>query len=380
VNFAYSISPFPNIHTLKPNLQFFMQNNAFQHFQQANSDTGHEFAELKMYLLSSLEWNINQNQDSLINGFLRAYYHNAAPQIREYIDKIENYASLSGDFLDIYASPTKYSKSFLSAAKLSIYEKTLQKAQSAVKDDSAAFWRVREAKLPVLYAIMDIGKADMFSSRGWYYEQGGKFHLRKDMLQRLEEFNETCNHIGVKSLNESALSPKQYYESTRRFININVEGNMAFRKTVTASVAPSPLYSDGDLKTLTNGVNGECEYKVHWLGWHATDFTLTLDLDTLVKDKTITLSSLYYPKSWILHPSQLKCLVSSDNKNFKEIGSVFVGDIQKDEQIIRDYKFTPTDKAFRYVRFEITGTKHLPAWHASAGEESWIFLDEITVK
>src|SRR5574344_128895 len=228
VDFDYSISPFPNIHTLQKNLAFFMHNNAFQNFQQANSDTGHEFAELKMYLLSSLLWNINQNQDSIINEFLRGYYHAAAPMVREYIDNIENYAFLSGDFLDIYAPPVKYSKSFLTNAKLRIYETTLQRAENAVRNDTAAFWRVRSCKMPIQFAFMEIGKSDMFGSRGWYYEKNGEFILRDDMAKRLEEFYSTCKHIGVKTLNESGLTPQQYYEATKRFISIDTKDNMAF--------------------------------------------------------------------------------------------------------------------------------------------------------
>jgi hypothetical protein len=34
----------------------------------------------------------------------------------------------------------------------------------------------------------------------------------------------------------------------------------------------------------------------------------------------------------------------------------------------------------RFVRFRIEGTKILPAWHASAGGLSWVFVDEIVVR
>jgi hypothetical protein len=34
----------------------------------------------------------------------------------------------------------------------------------------------------------------------------------------------------------------------------------------------------------------------------------------------------------------------------------------------------------RYVRFRVEGPKRLPAWHASAGGLSWVFIDEIVVR
>ncbi|NCC18408.1 MAG: DUF4838 domain-containing protein, partial [Bacteroidia bacterium] len=121
VDFAYSVSPFPNFHVLKPNLKFFMDNNAFQHFQQANSEPGHEFAELKTYLISKLLWDINVDQDSIINEFLQGYYGKASTFIRQYIDTIQYFGQNSKVFLDIYAPPTNYSKTFLSKDKIDIY-------------------------------------------------------------------------------------------------------------------------------------------------------------------------------------------------------------------------------------------------------------------
>jgi len=44
VNFNHHISPFPNLHTLQPNIQLFVANNVKEHFQQSNTGTGHEFS------------------------------------------------------------------------------------------------------------------------------------------------------------------------------------------------------------------------------------------------------------------------------------------------------------------------------------------------
>lgn len=380
VDFAYSVSPFPNIHTLKPNLEFFMKNNAFQHFQQANSDFGHEFAELKTYVLSKLLWNININQDSIINEFLNAYYGKASGYIREYIDVLEKKSIESKVFLDIYAPPTSYQNSFLSKENIELYVSIFNKAEKAVENDSVYLLRVRTARMPLWYAQMEIGKSDMFGQRGWYRVENGKYILREDMMQILEDFNQTAIISKTRNLNESNLLPKQYYDATKRFIDINVEDNLAFEKEIIANPQPSKLYSNGKISTLTNGVNGADDYKVHWLGWHGEDFSLILDLDTIIQNKNITLSSLYFPKSWILHPSKVECFVSKDSKNYHKVGEVEIGNIQKQEEIIREYNFSPKDIDYRYIKFEIKGTKTLPYWHPSEGGVSWVFLDEIIVK
>lgn len=381
VDFAYSVSPFPNIHVLKPNIEFFMRNQAHQHFQQANSDYGHEFAELKTYLISKLLWNINIDKDSIINEFLDGYYGKASSFIRQYIDTLQYYGEKSKVFLDIYAPPTDYANSFLSQDKIDIYSSLFALAEKSVESDPIYLLRVKTAKLPLSYAIMEIGKADMFGDRGWYFkDENGKYMLKEEMNNMIEEFYLTCKDAKVSNLNESNLSPKEYYQATKRFINISVENNIAFRKNVIANPKPSPLYSLGDMSTITNGVNGDSEYKIHWLGWNGIDFSLILDIEKEVRDKTIKLSSLYFPKSWILHPKKVECFVSKDGKEYNKIGEVFVGSVQKEEEIIREYMFMTKDIDFRYVKFEIESTKELPSWHPSEKGRSWVFLDEIIVE
>lgn len=381
VDFAYSISPFPNLHVLKPNINFFMENNAFLHFQQANSDVGHEFAELKTYLVSKLLWNINIDQDSIINEFLEGYYGKASHYIRQYIDTLQYYGQASKVILDIYAPPTNYSKTFLSKEKIDIYSSLFDKAEKAVKDDSTYLLRVRTSRLPIWFAIMEIGKADMFGERGWYYKDNkGKFILRQDMSKIIEDFYSTCLDAKVRNLNESNLLPKEYYDATKRFIDISVDNNIAFNKKVVSSPSPSPLYSEGSISTITNGVRGDSEFKIHWLGWHGVDFELVLDLEDTIKNKTIKLSSLYFPKSWILHPNSVECFVSKDALDYVNVGKVDIGNIQKDEKIIREYKFSDGNNEFRYVKFKIKSTKELPPWHPSEKGKSWVFLDEIVVE
>ena len=381
VDFAYSISPFPNLHVLKPNIKFFMDNHAYQHFQQANSDVGHEFAELKTYLISKLLWNIDIDQDSIINEFLEGYYGKASPYIRQYIDTLQYYGQASKVILDIYAPPTNYSKTFLSKEKIDIYSSLFDKAEKAVKDDSTYLLRVRTSRLPLWFAIMEIGKADMFGERGWYYKDNkGKFILRQDMSKIIEDFYSTCLDAKVRNLNESNLLPKEYYDATKRFIDISVDNNIAFNKKVVSSPSPSPLYSEGNISTITNGVRGDSEFKIHWLGWHGVDFELVLDLEDTIKNKTIKLSSLYFPKSWILHPNSVECFVSKDALDYVNVGKVDIGNIQKDEKIIREYKFSDGNNEFRYVKFKIKSTKELPPWHPSEKGKSWVFLDEIVVE
>lgn len=380
IDFDHSVSPFPNLHVLQPNIQFFNKNNVRAHFQQSNIAVGQEFSELKLYLISRLLWNPDCDVNAIMTEFLEGYYGKAAPWIKKYIDQLEKELIKSGDGLDIYGHPVSHQNSFLSAANIKDYNTYFDNAVKAVEKDSAQLMHMKISRLPLQYAIMEIGKNDMFGPRGWYVEHDGDFKVVKEMSAMLEDFYTVCQQAKVYRLNESGLSPKDYYESTKRFIDVQVKGNYAFRKKVIADTTPSDKYSNGDLTYLTNGVRGASDYKVHWLGWSGKDFSLVLDLEKSVNANAIEISSLWDPKSWILHPSSVSCLVSEDGKNFVPIGKIDTEGNQKKSEVTKVFTFKAPKSSIRYVKFEVKGTIHLFDWHPSAGGDSWVFIDEIVVR
>jgi hypothetical protein len=240
--------------------------------------------------------------------------------------------------------------------------------------------RVKVCRLPIQYAMMEIGKGVMFGARGFYIEDKDKFLLKPQMRQLIEDFYAVCKQNDVKNVNEAGLTPEEYYQSTKRFINVQVEGNMAFRKKTMANPLPSPKYSNADLAILTNGVQGANDFKAHWLGWEAQDFELILDLETVKQPQNIQISTLYDPKSWILHPKSVTCSVSEDGYNFRTLETQTVEGEQRKENVTHNFSFDKNTGACRYIKFEIKGTLKLFNWHPSAGGGSWVFVDEIVVR
>lgn len=56
--------------------------------------------------------------------------------------------------------------------------------------------------------------------------------------------------------------------------------------------------------------------------------------------------------------------------------------MKREQDLIKEFSFESNRKQreFRYVRLKVFATKTLPSWHASAGEGSWTFVDEIVVE
>jgi Domain of unknown function (DUF4838) len=386
VNFSHHVSPFPNLPVLQPNLRFFYDHGVRRHFQQTNTGPGHELSELKSYLLARLLWDPKADVAGWTQDFLEGYYGKGGPFIGRYIDALDAALARTGARLDIYEPPAVHAGDYLSAADVALFDALFDKAESAVARDPERLARVRTARLPLMYAEIEIGKADMFGPRGFYEEKDGRFVPRPGRIRLIDDLYERCRAGGVRTLNEGGLTPEAYRDGVRRFIDVQVEGNRAFRCRAAADPPPAPKYAGGDLAVLTDGVRGATDYKVHWLGWEGVDPTLTLDLGRPVAVREISLSTLSDWRSWILHPDRVGCEVSTDGASWREAGARVASGDHRDEEPVRAYVWPAgPDQAgaavpVRFVRFRIEGTKHLPAWHASAGGLSWVFVDEIVVR
>ena len=380
VNFSHHVSPFPNLHVLQPNIQFFVRNGARQHFQQTNTGPGHEFSELKSYLLARLLWNPGVDNEAVVKEFLDGYYGAAGPWILKYIAALREALARSGARLDIYEPPVSHAEGYLSREWVARYSELFDQAEASVRADPAVLDRVKAARLPLQYAMIEIGKNDMFGPRGFYVEQGARFAPRLEMQRLLDDFAAVCDRNGVRTLNESGLTPRDYYGAALRFIDVQVEGNRAFRTPVAADPPPSPKYGRGNVAMLTDGVRGASDFRMHWLGWEGVDFDLALDLGASAPASEATLSTLWDARSWILHPRRVICYVSSDGSRFQEIQALTVDGDQRKEDVIRTFRFTWAIPGIRFIKIRVEGTKHLPDWHASAGGMSWVFVDELVVR
>ncbi len=90
-NFKSFTMPFPNIHVLSNNIQFYINNSVYGIFEQGNGDGGKngEFCELRAFILAKMLWNPYENVEHLINEFMNGFYGEAsAPYVKEYLDYI----------------------------------------------------------------------------------------------------------------------------------------------------------------------------------------------------------------------------------------------------------------------------------------------------
>jgi hexosaminidase len=85
--------------------------------------------------------------------------------------------------------------------------------------------------------------------------------------------------------------------------------------------------------------------------------------------------------AWILMPREVVVLASEDGVSYREVGrATSTVPATETAVVTRDFAVDVAPLRARYVRVHVAGAGPLPAGHASAGEPSWFFADEIVIE
>lgn len=129
--------------------------------------------------------------------------------------------------------------------------------------------------------------------------------------------------------------------------------------------------------TLVDGVFGSKNYfKKDWLGFNKDDLVATIDLGIGASFSSIILNAVDQNGSWIYYPRAVKVYGSIDGEHYNLIAEIGQDEINGSYGTIRlDFK---TQEA-RFVRVEVLQFGKIPTGSPGAGNDSWLFVDEISV-
>jgi hypothetical protein len=381
VQFRNLVSPFPNLRVLQPNIQMFVKNNIRMMFQQGCGANVGEFGELRTYLIAKLLWNPDCNIDSVMNDFLSGYYGAAGRDIRAYIDMMHDALERSGRGLGIYGYPYNAIDSYLTPSLIEEYSHIFDRAESNVGGNPMFLERVKNARLPLEFAILDISLHDVTPTLSYFDKRDGRWTVKPEMRERLDRFVAQAKKAGIQRLEESGTSPDDYRRSVEQQLQVSVEGNLAFGKPVTLLTTYSDKYPVGGPQALTDGFHGPNDYNCNWLGFEGENMDAIVDLgkDTTISSVSTGFLQMWY--AWIWLPLKVEVAVSSDGKTFTNVASMV--------NTVPDTTAGTFTKVFaadvgrrraRYVRVTAPARLTCPDWHIGAGQKSWIFVDEIVVR
>ena len=141
-NFRNYLLPFPNYRTMPENLRTYQKNHIVGVMQQGNFSYGEASAltDLEIYLGARLLWNPKQDENRIIDEFIREVYGKECyPYIREYVDLLCNAAK--GHPLTLYQNSDA---PYITDALVEKAEVLFQKALSAVQTEKSRRYLQKE--------------------------------------------------------------------------------------------------------------------------------------------------------------------------------------------------------------------------------------------
>jgi hypothetical protein len=287
----------------------------------------------------------------------------------------------SGENLWIYGYPYSAINSYLRPELIKLYKDMFDKGELAVRDSPVMLDRVRQARLPLDFAILDISLHEADSELSWFSSENGRFTLKQEMVNLLDSFVNRCNRLNVKMLNEQGTTPEDYRLTVRLYLLKSADRHLAIGKEVTLLTPFSPKYDAGGPKALTDGLRGIDDYHFNWLGFEGDDLEAIIDLGNETEIREVSADFLQDTRSWVFLPKLFTASWSTDGEKFNKIGTVVnITPDDKPGAFIQNYSVPVKGIKARYIKVIAESLKTCPSWHIGSGQKAWIFTDEIVVK
>lgn len=183
--FGHYPTPHPNWRNLQPNMRAFVRNGVTGVFEQGNGAKGGgtDLNELRAYVITRLLWDKDADVHRHIQEFTDAYYGDAAPMVRAYIDLICNKAEQDNIHVGFNDEP---SEELFSDGMLNEMEALLLNGKEAVRGDAIRLFRVDKVLLSPRYVRIrrDIkrGRKDIHAINAFYAD------WRAHRMTRMEEW------------------------------------------------------------------------------------------------------------------------------------------------------------------------------------------------
>jgi putative alpha-1,2-mannosidase len=176
-------------------------------------------------------------------------------------------------------------------------------------------------------------------------------------------------------------------------VAVNLRGNKSltaearfFKKpndwTVKITNRYNRQYTGGGDEGLIDGIRGTLNWASgEWQGYQPYDLEAVIDLQRETEIKRVGGGFLQDARPWIWMPTHIEFEVSSDGVNFARVADIKTDIDPRDmTATTRDYKQDIKPVKARYVRVHAYNLGKIPSWHPGAGDDAFIFVDEIFIE
>lgn len=211
VQFANSMSPFPNLYAMQTHVKYFGSKNVADIFLEGIGDFPSELSELRTYMVSRLMWNKNVDMKATISEFINGYYGETGGRyVSSYINLLDKNATLQPVGLRSGGTPLDAMNAYLSAENIKAYKTIFLNALNATAG-TIYNARVMKEYLPVLYAELEINKSSLPSAKMSLAGKQANTALLNDFYKRMKQLN-------IIYLNEARMNVDDYYKSYNQLL------------------------------------------------------------------------------------------------------------------------------------------------------------------
>jgi hypothetical protein len=381
--FTNYLAPFPNFHTLQPNMQYLKENGIKGMFVQGSGDTYGEWAELRSYITAKLLQNDKADVRQLMTSFMDEYYGPAGKHLLQYIDLLQEKMIASKRKLDIYGNPVNEWNSYLTTELLDQYSQLIDKAEGAVEGNSKLQERVMRVRLTLDYTVLQQARFYGIEKFGIFEKDGnGNWVVREKIKAMVNRFVANCKKAGVKELSEGGPTPNEYLAEWNAIYKAGVTSTIALEGTVTLQHPFVTEYPAKGNRTLIDGNPGYNDFSYNWLCFYGEPMVATIDLGSSKKVSSVKMHFLDDPRHWIFLPENVTIEVSADGTNFKPIATINTPLADEHyENTIREFSAKNKSSAsVRFIRVSATNLSALPSWRYRENKKPMIACDEIYVQ
>jgi hexosaminidase len=188
-------------------------------------------------------------------------------------------------------------------------------------------------------------------------------------------------YTGQLNINETTRLKAAYFEGGRQKGNTIEQSffvNKATGRSVSLAYQPDERYSTGGSFTLVDGIVGIIPwYGKEWLGFNGKNMEAVIDLGSVQSFTKVTVDVLNAEYSWIYLPKRIGVYVSFDGTNYTSIKNI------EHDEIVRMNRAVIVESTAiqaRYVKIIAENIGKIPSGKPGEGNDSWLFVDEISVE
>lgn len=155
-------------------------------------------------------------------------------------------------------------------------------------------------------------------------------------------------------------------------------------KHVTYLTQPAPQYTENGPEGMVDNIFGTTNYRIGgWQGWQE-DMVAMVELDKVQVIRSVGVDCLENMRSWVFFPKSVKVEYSLDGQEWQPYGEVentqFAAVHARQEESVQHTFAVNGSARAKYLKVIVKNYGSLPQWHVSAGQQAWVFVDEIIVK